>query len=147
MSAFNDPARRRFLKVGVAASAPAGLPLSAEARTSSVRRYLRLGRTEPEISDISFGSSRLRDDQDDLLHQGHHGQRFLCAHASDAGLTRERPGHPKRQAAACMRFWHHVRITILTSDVKLPGPNHGSGARQGIEVAVLSFDVRIHRCC
>ncbi|MGB1884788.1 MAG: aldo/keto reductase [Gammaproteobacteria bacterium] len=76
MSAFNDPARRRFLKLGVAASASASLPLSTEARTPSVRRYRRLGRTELEISDISFGSSRLRDDQDDLVR-----------HALDRGIN------------------------------------------------------------
>ncbi|MGE0483229.1 MAG: aldo/keto reductase [Gammaproteobacteria bacterium] len=63
-----DPARRRFLKVGAAAGAAALGPQVLAAGGNHVRSYRRLGRTELKISDISFGSSRLREGQEDLVH-------------------------------------------------------------------------------
>lgn len=77
MTTSNDPARRRFLKFGAAASASAGLPLQTQAaKAPRVQAYRRLGRTELEISDISFGSSRLREDQDNVV-----------KHALDRGIN------------------------------------------------------------
>jgi predicted aldo/keto reductase-like oxidoreductase len=60
--------RREFLGFGAAATT---LPL-AEARASSsdatrIRRYVTLGRTGLSISDITFGSSRLREGEEDLV--------------------------------------------------------------------------------
>ena len=77
MSTSNDPARRRFLKLGAAAGASSSLPLQTQAaKGPRVQTYRRLGRTGLEISDISFGSSRLREDQDDLV-----------KHALDRGIN------------------------------------------------------------
>ncbi|MEJ2130958.1 MAG: aldo/keto reductase, partial [Gammaproteobacteria bacterium] len=65
-------ARRTFLRMGAAGIAASVLPvraMSASARQSDpqVRRYATLGRTGLEISDVSFGSSRLRPGQEDLV--------------------------------------------------------------------------------
>lgn len=76
-----DTGRRRFLQ----SSALGGLAVwsghtSAATRLASpeakVRRYVRLGRTEMKISDISFGASRLRLGQEQLVH-----------HALDRGIN------------------------------------------------------------
>ncbi len=75
-----SPARRRFLRLGAATGAAAGLaPGLLPARTAAaprVQSYRRLGRTGLEISDISFGSSRLREGQEALVH-----------HALDRGIN------------------------------------------------------------
>lgn len=71
--------RRQFLKLGLAAglapgiSAPAMAGSGARARVTS---YRRLGRTGLEVSDISFGASRLRMGQEDLVR-----------HALDCGIN------------------------------------------------------------
>lgn len=71
--------RRDVLRLGAVSSV---MPIaSAAARQESplageVRRYVRLGRTELEISDISFGSSRLRRGGEHLIH-----------HALDKGIN------------------------------------------------------------
>ena len=64
-------------------SAAAGTALVPLARTranqtigTGVRRYTRLGRTEMQVSDISFGSSRLR-----------RGEEALVSHALDRGIN------------------------------------------------------------
>ncbi len=70
--------RRRFLKLTVAAGA--GLPGTGLAREGRygprVRAYRELGRTGLKISDISFGSSRLREGEDELVR-----------HALDRGIN------------------------------------------------------------
>lgn len=71
--------RREFLKQGAAAGLGIGLlPMAglAAAGPPEVRRKVRLGRTGLEISDISFGASRLRSD-------GEH----LVRHALDRGIN------------------------------------------------------------
>jgi predicted aldo/keto reductase-like oxidoreductase len=71
--------RRDFLKQGAAAGIGLGLlPLAAGAasETPEVRRRVRLGRTNLQISDISFGSSRLRE-----------GGEGLVKHALDRGIN------------------------------------------------------------
>ncbi len=71
--------RRDVLRLGAVSSV---MPIaSAAARQESplageIRRYVRLGRTELEISDISFGSSRLRRGGEHLIH-----------HALDKGIN------------------------------------------------------------
>lgn len=66
--------RRSFLKAGglAAGLAAQARPTAAarEARNAGnrVRRYVTLGRTELAISDISFGSSRLRTGEEHLVH-------------------------------------------------------------------------------
>ena len=65
---FSELDRRAFLRQGAAAGLSVGLlPLArvaaaAEAADPHVRRYVTLGRTGLEISDIGFGSSRLPPD-------------------------------------------------------------------------------------
>jgi len=72
--------RRRLLGAGVSAGAGAALlPGQGRARSAppgEVRRYARLGRTGLMISDISFGSSRLRRGEEKLVH-----------HALDRGVN------------------------------------------------------------
>ena len=74
--------RRNFLKAGALATG-----LTAHGQTSAaarqahnagnrVRRYVKLGRTELAISDISFGTSRLRTGEEHLVH-----------HALDLGIN------------------------------------------------------------
>ncbi|MBM4205733.1 MAG: hypothetical protein FJ194_16550 [Gammaproteobacteria bacterium] len=76
--------RRNLLK-GAAAGGLATLtsralgsspPRSRSTGQPEVRRYVRLGRTEMEVSDISFGASRLRRGQEHLVH-----------HALDRGIN------------------------------------------------------------
>ncbi|MDZ7669131.1 MAG: aldo/keto reductase [Gammaproteobacteria bacterium] len=69
--------RRQFLQAGaLGALLPAGHSRAADDSANQVRRYRRLGRTEFEISDISFGSSRLRRGEEHLVH-----------HALDRGIN------------------------------------------------------------
>ena len=61
--------RRSFLKIsaltGLATNASMSL---ADNPKAEVKSYRRLGRTELQIADISFGSSRLRLGQEHLVH-------------------------------------------------------------------------------
>lgn len=78
-SAAPDIARRRFLSSSALGGAglalqptrtlaqPGGNPAPSNANTGTVQTYRRLGRTELMISDISFGSSRLREGQEDIV--------------------------------------------------------------------------------
>lgn len=63
--------RRTFLKSGAVASAAALLPASqagtATASSQGVQSYKRLGRTNLQVSDISFGASQLQSGQEDLV--------------------------------------------------------------------------------
>jgi len=69
--------RRQFLQAGaLGALLPAGHTRAADDSANQVRRYRRLGRTGFEISDISFGSSRLRRGEEHLVH-----------HALDRGIN------------------------------------------------------------
>lgn len=69
--------RRQFLQASaLGALLPAGHTRAADDSVNQVRRYRRLGRTEFEISDISFGSSRLRRGEEHLVH-----------HALDRGIN------------------------------------------------------------
>lgn len=69
--------RRQFLQAGaIGALLPAGHTRAADDSANQVRGYRRLGRTEFEISDISFGSSRLRRGEEHLVH-----------HALDRGIN------------------------------------------------------------
>lgn len=71
--------RRDVLRLGAVSSV---MPIASVAvgrespSAGEVRRYVRLGRTELEISDISFGSSRLRRGGEHLIH-----------HALDKGIN------------------------------------------------------------
>ncbi len=74
-------ARRRFLQSstlgGLAIwSGQTGAVAPVVSPDARVRRYVRLGRTEMKISDISFGASRLRLGQEQLVH-----------HALDRGIN------------------------------------------------------------
>ncbi|MGD9602418.1 MAG: aldo/keto reductase [Gammaproteobacteria bacterium] len=76
-----SPARRRFLRRSaasgaVAALAPGLLPVAGPAAEPAVRGYRTLGRTGLRISDISFGASRLRAGEEDLVR-----------HALDRGIN------------------------------------------------------------
>ena len=81
-NAASQPSRRdflRYLQQGAAASA--ALPLvgahaSDAAKPAAVQRYVTLGRTGLDISDISFGSSSLRPGQEAVVH-----------HALDRGIN------------------------------------------------------------
>jgi predicted aldo/keto reductase-like oxidoreductase len=54
--------RRDFLRIGAgAAIGLAGFPATASSAEPSIRRYVRLGRTQLRISDISFGSASSSD--------------------------------------------------------------------------------------
>jgi predicted aldo/keto reductase-like oxidoreductase len=77
--------RRSFLQLGAATGLASGLSIPAIAESSratsnprekGVKRYVTLGRTGMEISDISFGSSRIRQ-----------GQEHLVEHAFDQGVN------------------------------------------------------------
>ena len=71
--------RRRFLSLGTATGAAGLAPGLLRAQTTGapqVRSYRRLGRTGLEVSDISFGSSRLRE-----------GDAHLVRHALDRGIN------------------------------------------------------------
>lgn len=71
--------RRTFLQAGAAAGLAAGLlpllPAAARAEAPRIRRQVRLGRTDLKVSDIGFGSSRLKNGED------------LVRHALDRGIT------------------------------------------------------------
>jgi uncharacterized protein len=69
--------RREFLKAGaLGALLPAATPAAKDHGGNRVRGYRRLGRTGFEISDVSFGASRLR-----------HGEERLIHHALDRGIN------------------------------------------------------------
>ena len=74
--------RRSFIKTSALAGAGTLLPGAAQSaptpasNTRGVQAYRRLGRTELKISDISFGSSRLRTGEEALVH-----------HAIDRGVN------------------------------------------------------------
>jgi predicted aldo/keto reductase-like oxidoreductase len=76
--------RRTFLRVGAMTGLASGIPINAladndmakAAKDEGVKRYVTLGRTGLKISDISFGSSRLRN-----------GQEHLVRHALDRGVN------------------------------------------------------------
>jgi predicted aldo/keto reductase-like oxidoreductase len=75
--------RRTFLRLSAIAGLTTGLPArntlaatKAESPSAAVRNYATLGRTGLQISDISFGASRLKD-----------GQERLVLHALDRGIT------------------------------------------------------------
>ena len=64
--------RRAFLQWGVAATTATSLPLTqalgaTDQQRTEIKRYRELGRTGLSISDISFGSSRLRENEEDLV--------------------------------------------------------------------------------
>lgn len=88
--------RREFLRRGVAAGlAVSGLPMASVAapRTNeapAVRRRVRLGATELEISDISFGGSRLRDDPDLVRYAFDRGIRYFDTAEGYTGGRSER---------------------------------------------------------
>ena len=63
--------RRTFLKTSAAAGAASLLPVTSStvhANTEGVKSYHRLGRTGLEVSDISFGTTRLRPGTENLVH-------------------------------------------------------------------------------
>lgn len=75
--------RRSFLRLGAMTGMATGLPLRAFSSIdpgvdtgAGIRHYATLGRTGLEISDISFGSSRLRT-----------GEEHLVRHALDRGVN------------------------------------------------------------
>ena len=75
-----EPSRRAFLKASAAGSllpaAAIAAPAAPDHSEARIRRYNRLGRTGIELSDISFGSSRLRS-----------GEESLVRHALDKGVN------------------------------------------------------------
>ncbi len=79
-SASNKINRRSFLSslgIGAVTGLVSGIqPRASTPDSGGVQRYTRLGRTGLEISDISFGSSRLRD-----------GEEYLVRHALDRGVN------------------------------------------------------------
>ena len=71
--------RRNFLKAGVLATAAITTPTRqpfARNFKGEVKSYKRLGRTNLKVSDISFGTSRLRSGEEHLIH-----------HAIDRGIN------------------------------------------------------------
>lgn len=71
--------RRDFIRKGAFAGLGAGLlpfARAAESAQNRVRRYVTLGTTDIKMSDISFGSSRLGSDEEDLV-----------LHALDSGIN------------------------------------------------------------
>ena len=74
-NAVLHPSRRDFLRyMQHGAAASAALPLvgaraADAAKPAEVQRYVTLGRTGLDIADISFGSSRLRPGQEDVVRQ------------------------------------------------------------------------------
>ncbi|MFP6796144.1 MAG: aldo/keto reductase [Pseudomonadales bacterium] len=81
MSELKQPNRREFLRWTALTGAATGLATHA-ANTppnkgpNEIRSYRRLGRTNLQISDISFGSAALRHGQEDVVH-----------HALDRGIN------------------------------------------------------------
>ena len=79
MSDTKRSSRREFVKQSVVAGTTVGFGLGASRADTAppkISSYRRLGRTGLEISDISFGSSRLRS-----------GQEHLVKHALDRGIN------------------------------------------------------------
>lgn len=82
--------RRSFLRLGAVTGLASGFSVNAGASETSiepgVKKYVRLGRTGLEVSDISFGSFPLR-----------HGEEHVVHHAMDQGInyfdTAEGYGH------------------------------------------------------
>lgn len=79
--------RRSFLRLGAVTGLASGLPIKAMATsggdavdkavaTRGVQNYVRLGRTEMMVSDVSFGSAPLRQGEEHLVH-----------HAMDLGIN------------------------------------------------------------
>ncbi|MDE0332533.1 MAG: aldo/keto reductase, partial [Nitrospinae bacterium] len=73
--------RRDFIRKSAFAGLGAGLlplakAMNADAAQNRVRRYVALGKTDIKMSDISFGSSRLGSDEEDLV-----------LHALDLGIN------------------------------------------------------------
>ena len=74
--------RRSFLRLGAVTGLASGLPINAaqinktSATGNGIRQYTRLGRTNLSVSDISFGSARLR-----------HGEERVVQHALDQGIN------------------------------------------------------------
>lgn len=71
--------RRNFLKTGMLATAAITAPTRqpfARSFKGEVKSYKRLGRTNLKVSDISFGTSRLRSGEEHLIH-----------HALDRGIN------------------------------------------------------------
>ena len=79
--------RRSFLRLGAVTGLAAGIPINAAAdggpssasprvSTRGVKNYVRLGRTELKVSDISFGSFPLR-----------YGEEHVVQHAIDQGIN------------------------------------------------------------
>jgi hypothetical protein len=72
--------RRSFLRLGAVTGLAAGMPVKAAVDASSsslssssasspgVKHYVRLGRTELKVSDISFGSFPLRYGEEHVVH-------------------------------------------------------------------------------
>jgi predicted aldo/keto reductase-like oxidoreductase len=71
--------RRSFLRLGAVTGLASGLPINAalasgessdaaDTKTPGVRQYVRLGRTEMKVSDISFGSFPLRQGEEHVVH-------------------------------------------------------------------------------
>lgn len=88
--------RRQFLQAGALGALLPGRPSSAAAAAGNPERrgiqaYRRLGRTGFEVSDISFGSSRLRAGQEHLVHRAlDHGINYFDGADSYTGGTSER---------------------------------------------------------
>jgi len=75
----DSPERRDFLRysaIGISGLAPHFVSAQTDTSPPAVRRYRTLGRTGLEISDISFGASRLRE-----------GEEALVRHALDRGIN------------------------------------------------------------
>ncbi len=70
--------RRSFLKLGAVTGLASGFTLTKAEHNNAnrIRHYTRLGRTNLEVSDISFGSSRLRP-----------GEEYLVDYALDHGVN------------------------------------------------------------
>jgi predicted aldo/keto reductase-like oxidoreductase len=70
--------RRSFLKLGAVTGLASGFTLAKAEHNNAnrIRQYTRLGRTNLEVSDISFGSSRLRP-----------GEEYLVDYALDHGVN------------------------------------------------------------
>lgn len=91
--------RRSFLRLGALTGLASGLPfgrVAAEpaaesAQGAQVRRYVPLGSTGLEISDVSFGSSRLRQGEENLVrHARERGVNYFDTAESYTGGTAER---------------------------------------------------------
>lgn len=87
--------RRSFLKISALTGLASGGSLSASALASTepktVKAYRRLGRTDLKISDISFGSSRLRPGEEHLVdHALSRGVNYIDTAESYTGGDSER---------------------------------------------------------